>query len=83
VPAEIAGKRDGIAIYRLGTCLGFTYSTPEGEEMEAKVRAPLPELYASASRKVLLVIDTAGNTAKVLAILWGGSMRVEDRGIVG
>ena len=83
VPAEIAGKRDGIAIYKLGDCLGFTYSTPEGETIEAKVRSPLPELYATASRKVLLVIDTSGSVAKVLAILWGGSLRVEDRGIVG
>jgi len=83
VPAEIAGKRDGIAIYKLGTCLGLEYETPDGERVEIKGRSPEIELYASASRKVLLVIDTAGSTAHVLAILWGGKMRVEDRGIVG
>ena len=87
VPAEIAGwssddPRD-LGLYKLGDCLGFFYRDLDGEEIEAHVSRPLPELYATASRKVLLVIEVSGDAAEVQAILWGGKLCVKDVGIVG
>jgi hypothetical protein len=87
VPAEIAGwssddPRD-LGLYKLGDCLGFFYRDLDGEAIEAHVSRPLPELYATASRKVLLIIEVSGDAAEVQAILWGGKLCVKDVGIVG
>lgn len=64
----------------LGECLGFAYRDDEGEFLEAKVRAPRPELFAIPSGKALLVIE---GRRKVEAIIFGGKLGVEPRGIVG
>jgi len=74
---------DAKAVYMLGRCLGYSYTQPDGEPIEAKVGRPLPELYAVPNRKALLVIDTAGDTAECLAVIWGGNLIVKDVGIVG
>jgi hypothetical protein len=63
---------------RLGFCLGFAYSH-RGEVLEVEARRPLPELYAIASGKALLVIQ---DKCKIEAIIWGGRLDVESRGIV-
>jgi hypothetical protein len=47
------------------------------------VSKPRPELYAVPNGKVLLVIDTSGSQAKVVASLWGGKLDVRPEGIVG
>lgn len=75
VPAWI---RDCTELTWLGDCLGFTYKGDEHEE-EAKGTKPLPGLYSTPNGKALLVIQ---GKAKVLAIIWGGRLGVEARGIV-
>lgn len=62
----------------LGECLGFTYDADEGA-IEATPTRPLPELYTIPSGRALLVVQSK---AKVLALIWGGSLGVEARGIV-
>jgi hypothetical protein len=68
------------ALVLLGTCLGFAFQPDGGELVEARVRAPRPQLYTTPDGRALLVIQSK---RKVLAMMWGGSLGVEDRGIVG
>lgn len=67
------------SLTRLGDCLGFGF-LQDGVEIEAEGTKPLPELYTIPSGKALLVIQ---GKRKVLALIWGGKLRVESRGIVG
>ena len=67
------------ALTLLGKCLGFGYFSGD-YEVEAKGRRPLPELYAVPSGKALLVVEAK---RRVVVLIWGGSLRVEPRGIVG
>lgn len=62
----------------LGKCLGFSYLDNDGDEVEATCTSC--ELYAIPSGKALLVVEKKRN---VLALIWGGKLRVEPRGIVG
>lgn len=66
-------------LVRLGHCLGFEYEDSKGP-VEAVVRAPYPELYCTPDGSVLLVIE---DKRKLLAMIWGGSLDVTKRGIVG
>jgi len=68
------------ALVRLGTCDGFDYEDFDGELKEAKATGRKPDWYALPSGKALLVIQ---DRRKVLAIAWGGELRVEWRGVVG
>lgn len=63
----------------LGDCLGFAMREPSGREVEARGTKPLPELYTIPSGKALLVIQ---NKRTLLAMIWGGRLGVEPRGIV-
>lgn len=63
----------------LGQCLGFEYSSPDGI-VQAVVEPPLPELYTITTGRALLVIQ---NKRSIKAIMWGGKLGVEARGIVG
>jgi hypothetical protein len=73
--------RDAEALVLLGTCLGFAFRPAGGGELvEARVRAPRPQLYTTPCGRALLVIQSR---REVLAMMWGGSLGVEDRGIVG
>lgn len=76
VPAFI---RDAEALVLLGTCLGFAFKDG-GKTREAESIKPFPELYATPCGKALLVIQ---DKTDVLAIVWGGALGVESRGIVG
>ena len=62
----------------LGKCLGFAYLDEDGEEIEAKCTSC--ELYSIPSGKALLIVE---KKKKVLALIWGGKLDVEPRGIVG
>ncbi len=75
VPAWIANVT---ALRKLGLCLGFTF-TRDGEEIDAQVSTPLPELYCTPDGRALLVIS---DQRTVEAIIWGGNLGVESRGIV-
>lgn len=77
VPAFI---RDAEALVLLGKCLGFDFDDGSGKVREAKGIRPLPDLYATPCGKALLVIQ---DRTDVLAIIWGGGLGVEARGIVG
>lgn len=74
------------ALVQLGHCLGFEYEDEEGEHHD-KVYGEyphsisnLPGLYTTECGHALLVIR---GHQKLLAVIWGGSLRVEARGIVG
>lgn len=77
--------RGAEALTSLGLCLAFTFEDPMGREVKAKGKQPLPELYALQvgwlpTRAALLVVQSKRD---VIAIIWGGKLRVEPRGIVG
>jgi hypothetical protein len=76
VPAWIHGARE---LTWLGNCLGFEYTDLDGHSVEAKGTGTLPELYTIPSGKALLVIQ---GKRTVLALIWGGKLGVEHRGIV-
>jgi len=67
---------DGLTF--LGKCLGFGFIDHDGDDIEAKCTSS--ELYAIPSGKALLVVE---KKKKVTAIIWGGKLNVEPRGIVG
>lgn len=67
------------ALCRLGDCLGFKFKR-DGKVVEAKAEKPLPEWYCTPCGKALLVIQ---DKRDVLALVWGGELNVEPRGIVG
>jgi len=71
--------RDAKALCRLGHCLGFKFKR-DGKIVEAKGKKPLPELYCTANGKALVVVQ---DKRDVLALVWGGKLDVEPRGIVG
>jgi hypothetical protein len=77
VPAWI---REIDALVLLGGCLGFTFENPDGETIEGTGTGKLPELYTTTNGKTLLVIE---NKRTLVALMWGGKLRVEPRGIVG
>ena len=62
----------------LGKCLGFGYTDHEGFDVEATCTSS--ELYSIPSGKALLVIE---KKKQVTAMIWGGKLNVEPRGIVG
>jgi len=63
----------------LGQSLGFCYRDDTDTEIEAVPRRPYPELYAIPSGRALLVVQ---DKAEVVALIWGGRLDVEGRGIV-
>ena len=67
-------------IVRLGDCLGFSYDDVNGDEVEAKVSRPYPELYCTPDGDCLLVVAAK---RKLVALMWGGYLSVEPEGIVG
>lgn len=77
IPSWIWGTKE---LVRLGTCDGFDYVDFDGETKKAEGRGRLPEWYCIPTGKALLVIQ---DKRHVVAIMWGGSLRVEWRGVVG
>lgn len=71
--------RDAKALTKLGLCLGFKFER-DGKVVEAKGKRPLPELYTTANGKCLVIVQ---DKRDVLALVWGGKLDVEPRGIVG
>lgn len=63
----------------LGDCIGFAFQDADGRTVEARGTTPLPELYADPSGRALLVIQ---GKRRILAMIWGGKLGVEPRGIV-
>lgn len=73
--------REVDALVLLGDCLEFVYRDDQGDEIEARGSRPLPYLYAIPSGKALLVVSR--DHGELLAMMWGGNLKVEWRGIVG
>lgn len=71
---------DCTALVLLGACTGFGFVYKSGAESEAVGERPYPELYTIPSGKALLVVQSK---KEILAIMWGGDLGVEGRGIVG
>lgn len=67
------------SLVRLGDSLGFAYRDEDGMEIEGKAKKPLPELYTTPDGKALIVVQSK---RRVLALIWGGQLGVEARGIV-
>ena len=65
-------------LVRLGKCLGFGYIDEDDDEVEATCTNC--DLYSIPSGKALLIVE---KKKKVLALIWGGKLDVEPRGIVG
>lgn len=64
----------------LGHCLGFAYDPVDGgKQVEANGKRPLPELFATPNGKALVVVQ---GKRTVLALIYGGRLGVEARGIV-
>lgn len=68
------------ALVCLGECIGFAFVDGDDEFIEAEATDPLPDLYCTVDGRALLVIQSR---RKVLAMIWGGGLGVEARGIVG
>lgn len=67
------------ALSLLGLCTGIGYKVG-GEKSESESTRPYPELYTTANGKALIVVQ---GKSKVVAMMWGGGLGVEGRGIVG
>ena len=68
-----------VELVRLGLCLGFGFEDDNGEH-EAQATSPLPELYCSTTGRTLLVVQSK---RELVALIHGGALGVEARGIVG
>lgn len=77
IPKWIYGAK---ALVLLGECDGFEFTDFEGQTQKAEAIGSTPEWYCIPSGKALLVIQ---DKRVVLAIVWGGKLDVEARGIVG
>ncbi|MDP2607317.1 MAG: hypothetical protein Q8S00_32670 [Deltaproteobacteria bacterium] len=76
VPKWIWGVQELVC---LGQCLGFEYIDHDSKKCEGVVQKPFPDLYTTPDGRALLVIQ---GRKTVLALLWGGKLNVEPRGIV-
>lgn len=77
IPSYVTSVR---TLVRLGACLGFAYVGFDGEEIEAHVSKPFPELFCIPSGRALVVVD---KKTEFCAVMWGGSLDVTQRGIEG
>jgi hypothetical protein len=73
--------RESDSLVRLGQCLGFEYWDGEGEERGVDAVRPYPELFAVSRNRGAALVAIQGRK-QVLAVVWGGRLRVEPRGIV-
>jgi hypothetical protein len=72
--------RNAQALTKLGTCDGYDFIDLDGKQHRAEATGRKPEWYTLPSGKALFVIQ---DKRKVLAMAWGGELRVEWRGVVG
>lgn len=71
--------RECKALTLLGECTGFGFKKSDGKG-EATGKRPYPELYCTPDGRALVVIQSKRD---LVAIMFGGSLGVEGRGIVG
>lgn len=78
---------DSTSLTCLGKCLGFAFEDPDGKKIDGEGTDPLPELYAIQVRDgwfkkkaALLVVQ---DKREIIAVVWGGKLAIEPRGITG
>jgi hypothetical protein len=71
--------QDAVTVSFIGRALGFAAEKPDGDEVEATFPASA-EWYWSPTGKALYCVQ---GKSKLLAVVWGGRLDVEPRGIVG
>lgn len=76
IPAFVRRARE---LVWLGRCAGFSYRDHTGREVKARSTEPFPELFCTPNGRALLVIQ---GKRRLLAMMIGGRLGVEDRGIV-
>jgi hypothetical protein len=74
-----ATHRNADELVWLGQCLGFDYIDHDGGVQVAKGTRPLPDLFCSPSGRCLYIIQSKRT---LIAMVWGGKLGVEPRGIV-
>ncbi len=89
LPGDLEGElepvpdwiREATTVTKLGDCLGYRF-LPEagGRARDVEGTRPLPELYCTPCGRALLVVQSK---RQILALMWGGMLGVEARGIVG
>lgn len=80
-PDRAVPKRvcDAVTVSLIGGALGFAAELPDGDEVEGTFPAKT-EWYWSPTGKALYAIN---NKTRLLAVVWGGDLEVEPRGIIG
>ncbi len=76
VPARVQKVE---AVTLIGRCTGFSYVDVDGEAVECATNAK-HEWFWSPSAKALILVE---GKRRVVAVVWGGKLNVEPRGIVG
>lgn len=76
VPAYI---RNAETLVRLGTCVGVAYADPEGNEYVG-LDDKRSDLFCTPNGHALLVVT---DRRKLEVMIWGGRLRVLEKGIVG
>jgi hypothetical protein len=76
VPAKV---RNATTVTQIGLrALGFAFEYDD-DEYEAKVPAGTEWFWSQTARALYLI----QNKRKLIAVIWGGNLNVEPRGIVG
>jgi hypothetical protein len=73
-------RADDATLCLIGQGDGIDFKNFEGEKIEYRSTRPYPKWWATSNGKALLLIQ---GDREVLAIIWGGRLRVEPRGVVG
>lgn len=76
-------------LVRIGRCLGFAYTDHEGNEVNARTDGDVQLYYIPSGRALVIVNGVRVRNGKpqfyrpkVAALIWGGKLNVEARGIV-
>lgn len=72
--------REATTLVLLGQCDGYEFKDFDGKVREARATGRKPEWFCISSGKALLVVQ---DKQRVLAVVWGGELNVEWRGVVG
>lgn len=67
-------------LIKLGDNIGLDFIDLDNEERQLKITKPFPELYCNPTGNCLYIVD---EKTVLVALLWGGHLSVQKRGIVG
>lgn len=75
---DFIAECDALAL--IGDFINFKFTDADGNLVTGKASRPAPQIYCTPNGRALLVIQSKKT---VLAIIYGGDLTVESRGIVG